>query len=53
MGQGSLPVEEERPLKKWIGSKSTDPRRRPFAVIMKSADICNYLCGYLLHHLGM
>ena len=34
------------PTKQWIGKKCTDPRRRPFAVIMKSTDICNYACHY-------
>jgi uncharacterized protein len=35
-----------RGIKQWIGPKSSDPKRRTFAVIMKSADVCNYACSY-------
>ena len=33
-------------LREWIGKKEKDPRQRPFAVIVKSSDICNYDCSY-------
>ncbi len=33
-------------MREWIGKKNADPAYRPFAVIMKSADVCNYACSY-------
>lgn len=35
-----------RSLADWIGTKVRDPLQRPFAVIAKSTDICNYRCSY-------
>lgn len=33
-------------IHEWIGKKIKDPNLRPFAVIAKSSDICNYQCSY-------
>jgi len=46
MQAGNYSLSFDLPIKEWIGKKSTDPHRRPFAVIMKSTDICNYACHY-------
>lgn len=39
-------MQTKTEIKNWIGGKIKDPRYRPFAVIAKSADICNYNCSY-------
>ena len=46
MDSSQAPPNTMRPLKNWIGSKTPDSRNRPFAVILKSADRCNYSCHY-------
>ncbi len=46
MTSTQIPLGELPAVKEWLGSKSSDPACRPFAVIMKSADRCNYSCHY-------
>jgi len=46
MNVQQVPPTEASGLKEWIGLKRSDSRCRPFAVIMKSADRCNYFCDY-------
>jgi uncharacterized protein len=37
---------KRRQVRDWIGEKVKDPTLRPFAVIAKSSDVCNYQCSY-------
>lgn len=38
--------KSKQEIQKWIGEKIKDPVYRPFAVIAKSSDTCNYNCSY-------
>jgi len=48
IGCGIIKAVESKTLnvQEWIGKKIKDPKLRPFAVIAKSSDICNYQCSY-------
>jgi len=39
-------MQNRTDIQNWIGEKIKDPQYRPFAVIAKSSDICNYSCSY-------